>query len=174
MRVPGLGVLVCLLFGPLPVRILVTLVMLAWVLSASGARLFLSLLLPLPPFLPFILRTGLLDFFSRLALIFFVVVYWFQGAASDQEKLARTEALLDAVFCELAAVSRGQPCLIVGDLSTEPAGIPCLLKGISAGSWFDLQEAWALASGTAPGATYKHSFASKMVVPVGTLLLAVP
>ena len=57
-------------------------------------------------------------------------------------------------------MSRGQPCLIVGDLNIEPIGIPCLLKGISAGSWFDLQEAWAHASGTAPGATCKHSFAS--------------
>ena len=96
-----------------------------------------------------------------------------QGAASDHEKLALTEALLDAVFCELAAVSRGQPCQIVGDLSTEPTGIPCLLKGISAGSWFGLQASWAHASRTATGAACKHSFASKMVVPVGTLLLAV-
>ena len=83
-----------------------------------------------------------------------MVVYGFQGAASDREKLALTEALLDAVFCELAAVSRGQPCPIVGDLNIEPTRIPCLLKGISAGSCFDLQEVWAHASGTAPGATF--------------------
>ena len=83
-----------------------------------------------------------------------MVVCGFQGAASDQEKSAFTEALLDAVFCELAAVSRGQPRLIVGDLNNEPTRIPCLLKGISAGSWFDLQQAWAHASATAPGATF--------------------
>ena len=57
-------------------------------------------------------------------------------------------------------------------LNIETTGIPCLLKGISAGSWFDLQEAWAHASLTVSGATCKHSFAST-VVPAGTLLLAV-
>ena len=35
-----------------------------------------------------------------------------------------------------------------------------MLKGISAGSWFDVQEVWAHASGTAPGATCKHCFTS--------------
>ena len=57
-------------------------------------------------------------------------------------------------------MSRGQPCLIFGYLNMEPTRIPCLLKGISAGSWFDVQEAWAHASGTAPGATCKHCFTS--------------
>ena len=61
-------------------------------------RLFLVLLLPLPPLLPLILRAGLLDVVCRLALIFFV---WFMGSKAlplDQEKLVPTEALLDAVL----------------------------------------------------------------------------
>ena len=46
--------------------------------------------------------------------------------ASDYEKLKLTDSLLDAVFGELAGVSRGQPCLIVGDLNINPTKIPCL------------------------------------------------
>ena len=67
---------------------------------------------------------------------------------------------MDAVCKELAAVSRCQLCLIVGDLNIEPSKISCLLPGILAGSWFDLQEAWVCASGVALGVTCKHSFAS--------------
>ena len=50
-----------------------------------------------------------------------MVVHGFQGAASDPEKLSLTDSLIDAV---------------------------CLLTGISAGSWFDLQASWAYADGT--------------------------
>ena len=57
-----------------------------------------------------------------------VVAYGFQGAASDHEKLKLTDSLLDAVFGGLPVVSRGQPCLIVGDLKIEPTKIPCLFK----------------------------------------------
>ena len=56
------------------------------------------------------------------------------------------------MLSELAVVARGQPCLIVGDLKIEPAKIPCLLKGIVAGFWVDLQEAWATASESVTGA----------------------
>ena len=56
-----------------------------------------------------------------------VVVYEFQGA-SDPEKLAMTGALM-------GALSHGQPCLIVGDLNTEPNKAACLLHGISAWFW---------------------------------------
>ena len=56
-----------------------------------------------------------------------VVVYGFQGASTDSEKLRLTEKLLDAVLCELAVVASGQPCLTVGDLNIEPERIPCLL-----------------------------------------------
>ena len=56
--------------------------------------------------------------------------------------------LFEAVLSELAVVGRGQPCLIAGDFNVEPTKVPCLLKGISAGLWVDLQGAWANASGT--------------------------
>ena len=63
-----------------------------------------------------------------------MVVCGFYGAATDHEKLALTGALMDAVLGELAAVSRCQLCLMVGDLNIEPTKILCLLKGILAGS----------------------------------------
>ena len=79
-----------------------------------------------------------------------VVLYGFQGADSDAEQLSLTEQLFDAALGELSVVSRGQPCLLVGDFNVEPTKIPCLAKGISAGLWVDLEEAWALAAGLGP------------------------
>ena len=83
-------------------------------------------------------------------VVHLVVVYGFQGASADSEKLRLTEKLLDAVLCQLAVVASGQPCLVVGDLNIEPERIPCLLKGLMAGHWFDLQSSWAAASGVDP------------------------
>ena len=85
-----------------------------------------------------------------------VVAYGFQGADDDAEKLCFTDQLFDAVMCELAVVSCGQPCVIAGDLNVEPTKIPCLLKGISAGLWVDLQGAWARAAGVEPDITCKR------------------
>ena len=78
-------------------------------------------------------------------ILHLVVVNGFQGAASDIEKLKLTDSLVDAVIGELAVLATGQPCLIVGDFNVERTKIPCLLKGISAGLWFDLQASWATA-----------------------------
>ena len=66
--------------------------------------------------------------FSGGGIVHFVVVYGFQGASTDIEKLRLTEELLDAVLCELAVVASGQPCLIVGDLNVEPDRVPCFLR----------------------------------------------
>ena len=85
-------------------------------------------------------------------MVHLAVVYGFQGALVDPEKLRLTEKLLDAVLCELAVIASGQPCLIVGDLFIEPEKVPCLIKGFMAGHWFDLQSSWAAASGVAPAA----------------------
>ena len=74
-----------------------------------------------------------------------MVLYGYQGADREAEKLALTDQLLDAVLGELGVVAREQPCLVVGDFSVEPTKIPCLAKGISAGLWVDFEEAWALA-----------------------------
>ena len=89
-----------------------------------------------------------------------VVLYGYQGADREAEKLALTDQLLDAAFGELGVVSREQPCLVVGDFNVEPTKIPCLAKGISAGLWVDLVAAWAFASGRQPGVTCKRSWDS--------------
>ena len=89
-----------------------------------------------------------------------VVLYGFQGADSDAEQLSLTEQLFDAALGELNVVSRGQPCLLVGDFNVEPTKIPCLAKGISAGLWVDLEEAWALAAGSRPAVTCKKAWDS--------------
>ena len=70
-----------------------------------------------------------------------VVVYGYQGADDDSEKLSLTNQLFDAALGELAVVRRGQPCMLAGDFNVEPTKIPCLLKGIMFGLWFDLQGA---------------------------------
>ena len=59
---------------------------------------------------------------------------------------------------ELSVIGRGQPCVITGDFNVEPTKVPCLLKGISAGLWVDLQGAWANASGISPGVTCKRDW----------------
>ena len=104
-------------------------------------------------------------------VVHLVVVYGFQGASTDPEKLRLTEKLLDAVLCKFAVVASGQPCLIVGDLNIEPEKIPCLLKGLEAGLWFDLQSSWAAASGVAPLPTCCRAFGSGG--PEGILYLVV-
>ena len=62
-----------------------------------------------------------------------VVLYGYQGADRNAEKLALTDQLLDAALGEPGVVAREQPCLVVGDFNVEPTKIPCLAKGISAG-----------------------------------------
>ena len=68
-----------------------------------------------------------------------VVLYGYQVADRDSERLALTDQLLDAALGELGVVAREQPCLFVGDFNVEPTKIPCLAKGIMAGLWVDLE-----------------------------------
>ena len=67
------------------------------------------------------------------------MLYGYQGADTDAEKLALTEQLFDAALGKLGVVAREQPCLVVGDFNVEATKIPCLAKGISAGLWVDLE-----------------------------------
>ena len=46
-----------------------------------------------------------------------VVLYGYQGADADPEKLALTGHLFDAALAELSVVARGQPCMLVGDFN---------------------------------------------------------
>ena len=87
-----------------------------------------------------------------------VVLYGYQGADTDAEQLALTEQLFDAALGELSVVSRGQPCMLVGDFNVEPTKIPCLAKGISAAHWVDFEEAWALTAGLQPAPTCKRDW----------------
>ena len=66
-------------------------------------------------------------------MVHLFVVYGYQRA-EDAEKLRLTDCLLQAVLAEAQVVCVGQPMLIAGDLNADPAVIPCLAKGISAGS----------------------------------------
>ena len=51
----------------------------------------------------------------------------------------------------------GQPMLIAGDLNADPAVIPCLAEGISAGRYVDLALAYSLGAGIPPDATCRFS-----------------
>ena len=55
-----------------------------------------------------------------------------------------TDRLLQAVLAEAQVVCIAQPMLFAGDLNDDPAVIPCLSKGISAGRYFDLALAHSL------------------------------
>ena len=83
------------------------------------------------------------------------VVYGYQGTEEDSEKLQLTDKLLQADLAEAQVVCVRQPLLVAGDLNADPAVIPCLAKGISAGRFVDLALAYSLAEGRKPDATCK-------------------
>ena len=123
------------------------------VVSLGGAPL------SLPPFvtpqfqeffrLGRVLRTTLPT--AQGGVVHLFVVYGYQGAEEDAEKLRLTDRLLQVVLAEAQVVCVGQPMLIAGDLNADPAVIPCLAKGISAGRYVDLALAHSLGAGLAPG-----------------------
>ena len=73
----------------------------------------------------------------------------YQGAEEDVGQLQLTNKLLQAVLAEAQVVCIGQPMLIAGDLKADPAVIPCLAKGISAGRFVDLALAYSRGAGLA-------------------------
>ena len=94
-----------------------------------------------------------------------VVAYGLYRADEDAEKLEMTDQLFDAAACELAVLSRDQPCLIAGDINVEPTMIPCLSKGILAGLWIDLESSWARATGAEAAVTCKRDSGLGWEVP---------
>ena len=86
-------------------------------------------------------------------MVHLFVVYGYQGAEEDAEKLRLTDRLLQAVLAEAQVVCIGQPMLIAGDLNADPAVIPCLAKGMSAGRYVDLALAHSLGAGSIPDIT---------------------
>ena len=57
-------------------------------------------------------------------MVHLFVVYGYQGAEEDAEKLQLTDRLLQAVFAEAQVVCIGQPLLTAGDLNADLAVIP--------------------------------------------------
>ena len=90
---------------------------------------------------------------ARGGVVHLFVVYGYQGAEDDADKLKPTDRLLQAVLAEAQVVCVGQPMLIAGDLNADPAVIPCRAKGISAGRYVDLALAYSQGAGLAPDVT---------------------
>ena len=94
-------------------------------------------------------------------VVHFVVVYGFQGADRDREKLARTERLFQDVMCELRIVSDGNPFLLLGDFNIEPSKIPCLAKGILEGLIVDFEYHFSASRGVLAAPTCKNVWDSE-------------
>ena len=125
------------------------------VVSLGGAPLSLPSFIT-PQFQEFfrlgrVLRTTLPT--AHGGVVHLLVVYGYQGAEEDSEKLRLTDRLLQAVLAEAQVVCVGQPMLIAGDLNADPAVIPCLAKGMSAGRYVDLALAHSLGADLAPDNT---------------------
>ena len=95
-----------------------------------------------------VLRTTLPT--GKGGVVHLFVVYGYQGAEEDAETLRLTDRLLQAVLAEAQVVCIGQPMLIAGDLNADPAVIPCLAKGMSAGRYVDLALAHSFGAGVRP------------------------
>ena len=102
-----------------------------------------------------VLRTTLPT--SRGGVVHLFVVYGYQGAEEDADQLQLTDKLLQAVLAEAQVVCIGQPMLIAGDFNADPAVIPCLSAGISAGRYVDLALAYSLGAGLAPDVTCRFN-----------------
>ena len=63
---------------------------------------------------------------GKAGVVHLFVVYGYQGAEEDAEKLRLTDRLLQAVLAEAQVVCASQPVLIAGDLNADPAVILCL------------------------------------------------
>ena len=129
------------------------------VISLGGAPLSLPSFVT-PQFQEFfrlgrVLRTTLPT--ARGGVVHLFVVYGYQGAEEDTEKLRLTDSLLQAVLVEAQIVCIGQPMLIAGDLNADPDVISCLAKGISAGRYVDLALAYSLGAGVAPDVTCRFT-----------------
>ena len=85
-------------------------------------------------------------------IVHLFVIYGYQGAESDPEKLQLSDRLFASVLTEARMCCAGQPVL-VGDFNADPIVIPFLSKGIMDGHWIDLEQAFATGRGVAPSCT---------------------
>ena len=122
------------------------------VVSLGGASLSLpSFVIPQfkePSRLGRVLRTTLPT--GKGGVVHLFVVHGYQGE-EDADQLLLTDMLLQAVLAEAQVVCTGQPVLIAGHLNADPAVIPCLAKGISAGRFVDLALAYSRGVGVPGG-----------------------
>ena len=81
------------------------------------------------------------------------VIYGYQGAESDPEKLQLSEHLFAAVLAEARMCCAGQPVILAGDFNADPTVIPSLAKGIFDGHWIDLERAFATGRRVPPSST---------------------
>ena len=129
------------------------------VVSLGGAPLILPSFVT-PQFKEFfrlgrVLRTTLPTGKGGVVHLFFV--HGYQGEEEDADQLLLTDKLLQSVLAEAQVVCIGQPLFIAGDLNADPAVIPCLAKGISAGRFVDLALAYSRGVGVEPDATCKFN-----------------
>ena len=106
-------------------------------------------------------------------MVHLFAVYGYQGAEEDPDQLELTDKLLQAVLAEAQVVCVGQPLLVACDLNADPAVIPCLAKGISAGKFVDLALAYSLRAGVKPDATCKFKL-EDCVGSRGDIIVACP
>ena len=81
------------------------------------------------------------------------VIYGYQGAENDPEKLQLTDHLFAAVLAEARMCCFGQPVILAGDFNADPIVIASLAKGISDGQWLDMERAFAFGRGVPPFST---------------------
>ena len=129
------------------------------VVSLGGAPLSLPSFVT-PQFQEFfrlgrVLRTTLPT--SRGGVVHLFVVYGCQVAEEDAEKYSLLIVFCKLFLFEAQIVCIGQPMLFAGDLNADPAVIPCLAKGISAGRYVGFALAYSLGAGVAPDVTCRFS-----------------
>ena len=139
------------------------------VVSLGGAPLCLPSFLT-PQFKEFFrlgraLRTTLPT--GRGGVVHLFVVCGYQGAEDDSDQLLLTLRLF---WLRLRLFVLVNLCLMPGDLNADPAVIPCLAKGISAGKFVGLALAFSRGAGTALVATCR--FDLEVRVRAETFLLA--
>ena len=83
-------------------------------------------------------------------IVHLFVIYGYQGAESDPEKLQLSDHLFAA---EARMCCAGQPVILAGDFNADPTVIPSLAKGIMDGHWIDLEQAFATGRRVAPSCT---------------------
>ena len=86
-------------------------------------------------------------------IVHLFVIYGYQGAESDREKLQLSDRLFASVLAEARMCCAGQPVILAGDFNADPTVIPSLAKGIFDGHWIDLERAFATGRRVAPSCT---------------------